>query len=51
VLVGLGTAAVMILGGLKEMVLGVDAEQKSLEDVAEPQSAQSAQSARSAQQT
>jgi hypothetical protein len=33
-------AAVMILGGLAEVFLGVDAEQKSLEDVAEPLSAE-----------
>ena len=34
-------AAVMILGGLTEVFLGVNAEQKSLEDIAEPLSAQS----------
>jgi hypothetical protein len=39
-------AAVMILGGLTEVFLGVDAEQKSLEDVAEPLSAQSVRSTR-----
>ena len=32
-------AAVMILGGLTEVFLGVNAEQKPLEDVAEPLSA------------
>jgi len=36
----------MILGGLTEVFLGVDAEQKSLEDVAEPLSAQSVRSTR-----
>lgn len=30
----------MVLGGLAEVFLGVDAEQKSLEDVAEPLSAE-----------
>ena len=39
-------AAVMILGGLTEVFLGVNAEQKSLEDVAEPLSAQSVGSTR-----
>jgi len=32
-------AAVMVLGGLVEVFLGVDAENKSLEDVATPLSA------------
>jgi hypothetical protein len=36
----------MILGGLTEVFLGVDAEEKSLEDVAEPLSAQSVGSTR-----
>jgi hypothetical protein len=35
-------AAVMVIGGLMEMLLGVDAERKSLEDIAEPLSAESA---------
>jgi MFS family permease len=39
-------AAVMILGDLTEVFLGVNAEQKSLEDVAEPLSAQSVGSTR-----
>lgn len=39
-------AAVMILGGLTEVFLGVNAEQKSLEDIAEPLSAQSVRSTR-----
>jgi hypothetical protein len=33
-------AAVMILGGLAELVLGVEAAQRSLEDVATPLSVQ-----------
>jgi MFS family permease len=33
-------AAVMVLGGLAEVFLGVDAGQKSLEDIAEPLSAE-----------
>jgi hypothetical protein len=39
-------AAVMILGGLTEVFLGVNAEQKPLEDVAEPLSAESVWSTR-----
>ena len=35
-------AGLMIAGGLVEVFLGVDAEQKSLEDVAEPLSSQDA---------
>ena len=35
-------AALMIAGGIVEAFVGVDAEQKSLEDIAEPLSSQDA---------